>query len=880
MNSFEEIKTILREKSGKRLVAFSAAVFLLIAVIVFFAVFRLCRNIYLKQMDEGLGEIPGIIDSIRNELLMRSHAYEEDILARAELGRKLWEEEDTPANTERLEQVRAAASAASVSLLNGQRGLISTTGLYSPEETFRICVPDLEPSLPHLELYPARAENGEETGKMDGTGFVLLPIPGSTTRSLLYEFPCDTIPELYNTFDDGSSVLERIYARGGGFVFAKSGDKLAGYPLDSLTDDQIPQLFEELTQVFRDSGKFRSTDGGRPSRFITLLGRRYLAALMHYSQDGQENMDFLMTVPLKNVIGNGVYIAASISAIICWGIVLIQLYIYRRLERRKTINQAVAVNRNWVCRVTWPGIVTLLLVTVVFSNMLLQLESRTNAAIITMTKRENVQRVIDWCKGQEGTIRRSFADFYRTRAQMLAAFLAERPDYRTHAGLEELSRIAGTDYLMLFDSNGEELVSSNSYKGFSVGTNLSEEYRAVLLGYPDAVVGPAADPYTGRMQLGTAILMTDGEGQADGFLLAVYSAAELNAELERMSYENAVNSFPVRENYIAAALSDEDGRFIAHTDPNMIGRKAADYLTDYTPGSSFEGFAEYNGVNMCISADAADGKTLVFMVPENVDSYVRSASGPMALAVLLILTLVYYPTAGVLIARAMMEAEEKLQPGERTRNPIMVFLDGYSFFLTLFAIFALIAAANDWWDSFDYVFDGNWSRGVHLYSLWAALFILAATLWCEYLIRTVLALLESRLSLRAKTVTRLANSLIVYAANFSLVFGILGVFGVNTTALLASAGIVSIAVGMGAQSMAADLLAGFFMMLEGTVHVGDSVSVSGVTGRITDMGIRTTEITDENGSVVILNNSKVSPVRNMSRKSMPQEPGDSLKDEA
>jgi small conductance mechanosensitive channel len=89
---------------------------------------------------------------------------------------------------------------------------------------------------------------------------------------------------------------------------------------------------------------------------------------------------------------------------------------------------------------------------------------------------------------------------------------------------------------------------------------------------------------------------------------------------------------------------------------------------------------------------------------------------------------------------------------------------------------------------------------------------------------------------------------------------------VNTTALLASAGIISIAVGMGAQSMAADLLAGVFMMLEGTVRVGDHVNVGGVTGYVTDMGIRSTQITDEDGNVIILNNSKVSSVCNMSRK--------------
>ena len=164
----------------------------------------------------------------------------------------------------------------------------------------------------------------------------------------------------------------------------------------------------------------------------------------------------------------------------------------------------------------------------------------------------------------------------------------------------------------------------------------------------------------------------------------------------------------------------------------------------------------------------------------------------------------------------------------------------------------------------------EWSDGLHLISLWAALFVIAITFLCVFLIRTILNRMENRLSSKSKTITRLVNSLITYAAYIFLFFCILSMFGVNTKTLLASAGIISIAVGMGAQSMAADLLAGVFMMLEGTVRVGDHVSVGGVTGYVTDMGIRSTQITDEKGNVVILNNSKVNSVCNMSRKKAQQ----------
>ena len=874
MNPFEEIKALLHEKSGKRLIAFSAIVFLLITAIVFYAVFQLSENICLKTMDDYLDEIPKIVDSRKDELIMRSRIFEEDVLARAELGLKLYGEENELTDAEKLEQVRDAVSAASVSLLDGQGQLFSTTGPVSPEENFRACVQALEPRTPYLELYPALPEDGKETGKKDGKGFVLLPLPGNTNRSLVFEFSSDSLMALYNDLDDWSDVLERMLFGEEAVAFAKTGDQLTVYPLDIFTPEQTLQLKEEVTQVFQNTDSFRKAENGKSSKLITLLGEQILAVLMNYPE---EDTEILLTLPLKQVLGNSIFIAAAISAIIGWGIILFQIYVFRRLLQNEAWKGTDAISRKRVCRITRPGMLVVLIVTVIFSAMLLLLEGRSTVSFTASNKRVSLQYEIDWRKDQENTIRSTFTDLYRTRAQTLADFLTEHPDYLTPTGLKELSRIAQADYLMRFDSTGQELVSSNSYTGFSVGTNLSEDYRAVLMGYPWAVVGPAADPYTGRMQLGTAILMTDGEGQPDGFLLAVYSAGDLSAELKRMKYENAVNSFAVQNGHIAAAVSNEDGRFIAHTDTEMIGRKAADYLEDFVPGNSFEGFTDYNGAFVYISASAADGKTLLYMAPARENSYTQTGFVLAALAALLILALLYYPIAGILVARAMTEAKENLQPPARMGRPMSVFSDGYSVFLTLFAFIALISFYNRWWTTFDYVLGRQWSKGVHLFSIWAALFVLAVTFFFVFLIRTVLFHMESRLNLKGKTATRLANSLVTYAATIFLFFFILDMFGANTATLLTSAGIISIAVGMGAQSMAADLLAGFFMMLEGSVHVGDLVNVSGVTGIVTDMGIRTTEITDEEGNVVILNNNKVSPVRNMSRKHTQTEPENTLK---
>ena len=66
----------------------------MITVIVFFAAFEFCRNNHLEQMYQYLGTVPNIIENRKNELQMRSRIYEEDVLARAELGLKLYTEKE------------------------------------------------------------------------------------------------------------------------------------------------------------------------------------------------------------------------------------------------------------------------------------------------------------------------------------------------------------------------------------------------------------------------------------------------------------------------------------------------------------------------------------------------------------------------------------------------------------------------------------------------------------------------------------------------------------------------------------------------------------------------------------------------------------------
>jgi small-conductance mechanosensitive channel len=89
--------------------------------------------------------------------------------------------------------------------------------------------------------------------------------------------------------------------------------------------------------------------------------------------------------------------------------------------------------------------------------------------------------------------------------------------------------------------------------------------------------------------------------------------------------------------------------------------------------------------------------------------------------------------------------------------------------------------------------------------------------------------------------------------------------GVNVAPLLAGAGIVGIAIGFGSQKLVQDLITGLFLLLENTVQVGDTVSVSGLSGVVENVSIRTIRLRAGDGAVHIVPFSAVTTITNASR---------------
>lgn len=118
---------------------------------------------------------------------------------------------------------------------------------------------------------------------------------------------------------------------------------------------------------------------------------------------------------------------------------------------------------------------------------------------------------------------------------------------------------------------------------------------------------------------------------------------------------------------------------------------------------------------------------------------------------------------------------------------------------------------------------------------------------------------------RGITIVKLINSFIKYLIVIIALLMILSAWGVNTQTLIASAGILSLVIGLGAQSLIADIIAGFFIVFEREFQVGDIVIIDGWRGTVDEIGIRTTKIIDWQGNIKIVNNSEISTIINQSR---------------
>ena len=123
----------------------------------------------------------------------------------------------------------------------------------------------------------------------------------------------------------------------------------------------------------------------------------------------------------------------------------------------------------------------------------------------------------------------------------------------------------------------------------------------------------------------------------------------------------------------------------------------------------------------------------------------------------------------------------------------------------------------------------------------------------------------TRMAQRAQAIGTLLTSVVSLLIWINALLIILQLIGINITPLLASAGVVGVALAFGAQTLVKDYLAGIFLIIEDQFGVGDVVQFDAVTGVIEEVALRTTRVRDFTGVVWYLRNGEILNVANRSQ---------------
>lgn len=121
---------------------------------------------------------------------------------------------------------------------------------------------------------------------------------------------------------------------------------------------------------------------------------------------------------------------------------------------------------------------------------------------------------------------------------------------------------------------------------------------------------------------------------------------------------------------------------------------------------------------------------------------------------------------------------------------------------------------------------------------------------------------------KVNTISSAIYSVVRVVIIFIAITLILDVFGINTSTLIATAGVGGVAIALGTQTVIEDFIKGILIIVDDKIRVGEWIKVAGIEGEVEDIDFRVTKIRDFNGSLHIIPNSQITSVQNFNRGEM------------
>lgn len=563
-----------------------------------------------------------------------------------------------------------------------------------------------------------------------------------------------------------------------------------------------------------------------------------------------------------------------------------------KLYYNKTIGSKIGV-------VSIFGLLCILLVSFYMQTLFsLSRQSMSNSQCV-----QEIEKDIKKLENEKERATEFYDAIYLNKAKIAAYITEKSPEIATRENLAELASILNVGSIYVFDESGTLTATNTSFTNFSLSQDpegQSYEFNKLLLGMEYLIQEAQPDEISGEYQQYIGTAMYDDDGHVKGFTQITVTPERLEEILADMKIETIMSNFKVGKGGVLFAVDKESNKIVYHPNSKLIGKDSEGagikkgQLTD-----GYVGYMTVGGSKYYASSVETKGYYLYAAVLGSAVSGNRLpitlATGIASFAALLILFLLLTVNRGkedvgdgeedriddVNVDVSMPDGRKKKTTSAASRwsnerihwndktaeQQLFVMLRWLLGFLAV-VICVAVLMKDTFFDSssiFLYILSGKWSKGFNIFAFTGSILIICIASVLTMIIQKVLTVLSRISGAKGETVCRMLHSFVKYFSCVAILYYCLSLFGVDTKTLLASAGILTLVIGLGAQTLVSDILAGLFIIFEGEFQVGDIVTIGDYRGTVVEIGIRTTKIQDGSKNVKIISNSDVCGVINMTR---------------
>lgn len=454
---------------------------------------------------------------------------------------------------------------------------------------------------------------------------------------------------------------------------------------------------------------------------------------------------------------------------------------------------------------------------------------------------------------------------------MFADFMGE--DF-TREVLMDLAQRLDFSSVTIYDAEGVSILSTDFYVGYKLSENPDDgEYILwnLLKKADTGMMGELPDK-SGFYAASRRFFNTPGLMYAtlpDDSLVAMKEQTDINAALLRINTE----TYAKMHTYAA-----EPDTFLWATDSSSTTRSIANTLPETVLINRYCGTQSINSYTYYLNTMTDDNHILISA--EKLEVFTAPIAKSMTLLIpevficslLILLAASIYSYDGALpekepekessrsSLRRLFSREKELPAPEeqQLRQEVRKYSSKLVWFLcVLLVVFYFADMVASPHPMSDYLFSHQWQREPSIFSVTTILLSVLFLAVGMRILKNVMKGLSSKMDSREETFGDLIISIVQFLLTVLVVIYSLHELGVDTNVILTSAGVISLIIGYGSQSIVSDLVSGIFLIMEDQVRIGEFIEIDGFLGKVENIGLRTTRAVYDSRTKIISNSNMV-----------------------